>query len=493
MEVDIPNVSKSCPLAIKNYGIVLRPVSPCDSGEGLPYAPIDWPNPGDIWSWKVGKRINSSGYYNDRFLIVPKCLQKLPHRKVSFASKRSVKQYLQMEFPSADLDAFFASFSWEVPSKVRSWRKVKVTPLHPKVPSQVETGGKVEEKEEIPRKRKQKLAASSTIYRRQTRKSSKQVIQFAAKNTSVTIDLCSKSEERGTSVPTTKDLKSNTDFENGQISSHCVAISPACSFTATHPSTVACKMHTMDSPEKSPAEVIPEEFDNYLNSLDDILAQPLSKAPFSPAAVDHSAALKEELAEARKKLSSLLAMDFLVLVSPDNLTELMVLSSKLWKDPSLSAEQLSMLKLIKEIPLTVKDFLETKKTTEQADKFFVDLEANIAKATSLRNEYNESREKAAILQAEVDSSSLAIMEIDDQIALLQHHRAALSSDIEIKKKVMVQLTSTQRMVVDCLPEVVREVQLANSERLEWELKKKHSAAWEVEILAKFAPLKGFSL
>ncbi|KAK6786373.1 hypothetical protein RDI58_014898 [Solanum bulbocastanum] len=72
---------------INEIGLQLYPVSEYDSGEGLPYALMDWPN-----AQKDGK-------------------------KNAFQSKTSVKKYLQSEYPSMDIDQFFASFSWMMPSK----------------------------------------------------------------------------------------------------------------------------------------------------------------------------------------------------------------------------------------------------------------------------------------------------------------------------------------------------------------------------------------
>ncbi|KAF3433492.1 hypothetical protein FNV43_RR24594 [Rhamnella rubrinervis] len=50
---------------VKENGVILRSVSPNKSNVGLPYAPENWPNPGDNWSWKVGKRIAITGHYLD--------------------------------------------------------------------------------------------------------------------------------------------------------------------------------------------------------------------------------------------------------------------------------------------------------------------------------------------------------------------------------------------------------------------------------------------
>lgn len=113
MDIDGPEGSKASP---QENGLNLYPVSANDSGEGLPYAPQDWPNPGDKWGWKVGKRLASSGHFLDRYLYLPGTLHKHGHGK-GFASKLSVEQYVREKFPNADIRALFASFSWRIPSK----------------------------------------------------------------------------------------------------------------------------------------------------------------------------------------------------------------------------------------------------------------------------------------------------------------------------------------------------------------------------------------
>lgn len=97
----------------------LQPVSFDISGEGQPYAPENFPLPGDIWGWKVGKRVAITGHYQDRYLYLPKRLrasEKLTCKKYCFASKRSVGRYIRTKFPNADIDAFFKSFIWKIPS-----------------------------------------------------------------------------------------------------------------------------------------------------------------------------------------------------------------------------------------------------------------------------------------------------------------------------------------------------------------------------------------
>ncbi|XP_057472410.1 uncharacterized protein LOC130760988 isoform X2 [Actinidia eriantha] len=115
MEIDIPGESNGSPVVMENQ-CQLYPVSVSDSGEGLPYAPIDWPNPGDTWSWKVGKRINVNGYFQDRYIYPPIRFQKQGKRRF-LKSKPSVERYVWETFPGVGVDAFFASFSWKIPAK----------------------------------------------------------------------------------------------------------------------------------------------------------------------------------------------------------------------------------------------------------------------------------------------------------------------------------------------------------------------------------------
>ncbi|KAK1312095.1 hypothetical protein QJS10_CPA07g00420 [Acorus calamus] len=86
------------------------PVGPNASGEGLPYTPENFPNPGDKWVWMVGKRKTRSGYWADRYLSLPASLQKTS----AFPSKVMVQKYITENFPTADIDSFFASFSWRI-------------------------------------------------------------------------------------------------------------------------------------------------------------------------------------------------------------------------------------------------------------------------------------------------------------------------------------------------------------------------------------------
>nr|KJB28319.1 hypothetical protein B456_005G043500 [Gossypium raimondii]KJB28323.1 hypothetical protein B456_005G043500 [Gossypium raimondii] len=322
---DFPNGDNGFPPVIKENDFPTPPVPPCTSGEGLPYAPIDWPNPGDVWSWRVGRRVNNAGFYSDRFINVPK--NRIGGLELSFLDDETTRA----------------------------------------------------------------------------------------------------------------------------------------------------------------------EFDNYLNALDDMLTQPLPEEPYSHPVLYNYFAAESEMAEARMKLSSFLDMDFPSLICFKDLDELTSLASKLRKDPTLTAEQLVKLKLIEEIPSFCEVFLENREIMEQADNFFTTLQLNKTKVTSLKQEYSELRQQVTNLQSEVDTNSLTVQEIDNQIAQLKSHRAQLTRLIENKKKDKEELTYNQKLVANSIPKVVHEVQLANARKPEWEIKKENADKREAEILAKFAPLKGFSL
>ena len=64
----------------------LPAIAQFSTGQGLPYAPVDWPSPGDVWTWRVGRRVTATGFHQDRFLILPQRLQQKNVPK-SFASK----------------------------------------------------------------------------------------------------------------------------------------------------------------------------------------------------------------------------------------------------------------------------------------------------------------------------------------------------------------------------------------------------------------------
>lgn len=100
----------------------LRLVANEEFGEGLPYAPENWPEPGDVWGWRTGRRVTMNGNFHDRYLYLPIRLSRPENsagsnrkQRHTFASKTSVERYIRANFPDADVAAFFASFNWRIP------------------------------------------------------------------------------------------------------------------------------------------------------------------------------------------------------------------------------------------------------------------------------------------------------------------------------------------------------------------------------------------
>ncbi|KAL7593478.1 protein OBERON 3 [Lactuca sativa] len=119
MEIDPPHESDGSTTGSKENEMAVVFDS---SGIGLPYAPEDFPLPGDKWGWKVGKRVGVSGHFIDRYLYLPDRLHK-ENKLVGFsgvtcgkgfASKASLERYLMETFPGIDINAFFSSFTWKI-------------------------------------------------------------------------------------------------------------------------------------------------------------------------------------------------------------------------------------------------------------------------------------------------------------------------------------------------------------------------------------------
>ncbi|XP_021897096.1 uncharacterized protein LOC110814074 isoform X4 [Carica papaya] len=444
----------------------LPPVPPGSGGDGLPYAPVDWPNPGDIWSWRVGKRISSSGFFQDRFLILPKGLQKANYPR-QFASKPSLLRYIQTEFPIADIDAFFESFSWKVPALLQPVTK-EVASLPPEGETQ-----EVKVKGEVQNDGKEQTHRSSLRPRREKPKEAPPVEKKTGEKRGST-QKKRKEKPTTTATPSKQKPRRSSRSAVGRTGG-------AVDLNSFNDEATACH---------SPVEIIPEEFDNYLSSLDDLLTQP-SEVPLCLPSANSSPIKEHEIAGARVKLSSLLHMEFSQLVFSNDVSILTNLVTKLRRDPTLSAEQLVMLKLVEEIPTFREVYLENKEVIDQADSFFSALEVNKSKVASLKSEYNELKDKITQIQIDVDKNSSTIQEIDEQIAQLQSRRAELTRLINSKNKEKLDLNYAQKMVAGSIPRVVQEIQGANFKKSEWERKKENALKREAEIHAKFSPLKGF--
>ncbi|KAE8728150.1 Detected protein of unknown function [Hibiscus syriacus] len=450
---DIYNGGSHCAPVIKENNSLPR-VPPGSSGEGLPYAPIHWPNDGDVWSWRVGRKVNSYGFYSDRFLKVPKGLRK-PNIPKVFSSKPSLERFLRSNFPDTDVNEFFASFVWKIPAVVSLPYPSSPTPY---VPEQGMGDDKKQINKKIPhateRKRAPHTSPLSTPSSSDSKRMQKTTEGFAGPKPQA-------HQQLKDSTPLQSEIQDTND---------------------------GLDLSFLDN------EMGRAEFDNYLNSLDEILVQPWFQEPFyQPATMHNFFAAEVEMAEAQRKLSSFLNMDFPSLICFKDVDELASLASKLQKDPTLTAEQLVKLKLIEEIPTFGIVFLENREVMEQADQFFRTLKENKAKVASLKQEYCEINQVVTNLESEVNSTTMAVQNIDDQIAQLDARRAEVMKLIDKKKRDKDELIHNQKLVANSIPKVVHEVQLANARKPEWELKKESGVRREAEILARFAPLKGFSL
>lgn len=130
MEIDLQEGSNCQTPSSNEKHLVAVPVAGGSSGEGLPYAPEDWPHPGDKWRWKVGFRKTASGHWIDRYLYPPAHFPRPSGNKSGLPSRSSLEEYIRKEFPDKDVNSFFASFIWKVPCAGHTPRKGTEEKLH---------------------------------------------------------------------------------------------------------------------------------------------------------------------------------------------------------------------------------------------------------------------------------------------------------------------------------------------------------------------------
>ncbi|KAL3727228.1 hypothetical protein ACJRO7_032033 [Eucalyptus globulus] len=173
---------------MKTNNLDLHLVEPYSSGEGLPYAPIDWPNSSDTWRWLVNCKTFPSSFYLDRFLYLPKRLR-VHDGNDRFGSKSLFKQYISSYL-------FFFSFL--------SLRCANLHPdLSPQVPS-IEIASKRRQEALCNSKRMKTVGStmSQALPRRSTQQCYKIPAQANTKHDESVIDLCdllddSTSDENG--------------------------------------------------------------------------------------------------------------------------------------------------------------------------------------------------------------------------------------------------------------------------------------------------------
>ncbi|XP_030543434.1 uncharacterized protein LOC115750307 [Rhodamnia argentea] len=477
----------------------LYAVEPYCSGEGLPYAPVDWPNPGDTWYWWVGKRTNSSGFYIDRRLYLPKRLR-CQGCNPRFGSKSLLEHYFSLQFPNADVNEFFASFSWMVPSTrhysseehqvcgVSKYFKDPDTSVRDlgQVPlNEIASKQREEASSNSKRRKKGRPALSQAFPRRRTRQCYKIPAQADISNDESVIDLSSLEDDSTSDgsgyskCGTESQIDLEDDVPDQSISSSICA-------------TNASEAEDVQKIEELHAQFCEEDVDDCLKSLEHVLSQHNDEAqvrtPFTYIGSD----MAEDMSTHRRKLSSILALDLSFLLSSKYLEEITYLVEKLGADPILTVDQLLKLKLVEEIPKAGEVFLHTMGIAEQANKFFGDLRAMKEKVSSIKREFSELKKGAGELQSQIDFKSSLVQEIDEQIMQLQSRKAELARHLESKSEAKDQVVTEQKIMANSISAVVREIETASAEIPLWEMKKKTAGKRMAELVARYAPLKGYS-
>ncbi|XP_010449978.1 PREDICTED: uncharacterized protein LOC104732146 isoform X2 [Camelina sativa] len=479
-------------------------IPPASSGQGLPYAPVDFPSPGDVWSWRVGKRVYNTGFHKDRFLILPERLR-VKNAPKFFAGKNTLSRYLETRFPDTDVNSFYASFTWSIPALSQPTNRVDDASLFEETSKEGEKQDEIAEDGEKEgttsrySQRKRKLVKQAQSYepvagKTKATPSKKRVTTTSAatKQNSARQSSSRRStrQQQGDVVDLDEDAK-----KNGKRMKKRRGNSAEEEVEKSVPHIYVSPINGVLAVSHAPVDINPEEFDSYLNSLDNLLQQQPSEAgqeSSSSLPVSESSPVKQhEWAEARMKLSSLLEKDLFSLFMSNEAVEIASLATKLKKDPILSAEEIVRLKLIEEIPTFSDVFQENKSVIQDANRFFSALELNKGKVASLKYEYSDLKEKLGNIQTEVDTNTETIREIDEQITQLQAKRTELTRCNGNKEKEKVDLSFGQKMVANSIPKVVQEVQAANLKKPDWEMKKDNALKREAEILDKFSSLKGF--
>ncbi|KAK6780365.1 hypothetical protein RDI58_022549 [Solanum bulbocastanum] len=106
---------------IYEIGLQLYPVSKYDSGEGLLYAPVDWPNVGIKWGWRAGKIVTSSSTFRDKYLYLPKYFKALKGgKKNAFRNMKERTISLAIELQSLLSDSPTRAITCKAGSKIYS-------------------------------------------------------------------------------------------------------------------------------------------------------------------------------------------------------------------------------------------------------------------------------------------------------------------------------------------------------------------------------------
>ncbi|KAL3727229.1 hypothetical protein ACJRO7_032034 [Eucalyptus globulus] len=410
---------------LKTNNLSLYPVKHNSSGEGLPYAPVDWPNPGDTWYWWVGNRTSRSGFYRDRLLYLPKRLHGQGCNS-RFASKCSLEHYISLQFPNADVNEFFASFSWMVPSMRHYSRK----DFFPQVPMD-EIVSKRREGAPCSSKRIKKAgpANSQAFPRHKTRQSFKIPSHANIRNDESVIDLCSL-EDGSTS--------DGSEYSGSVSESHIDLedVSPDQSISSSCYAPNASEAQDVRKVEEIHAQFCGEDIDECLKSLEHILSQHNDEAQVQTPLTYVGSDMAEEF---------------------NSIEDLPT-------DPILTVDQMLKLKIVQEISKASEVSLHCKGIAEQAHKFFGAIKDHVC---SIKSEVSKLKKGAGELESHIESNSSLVEEIDEQIAQLQSRRAEHARNLELTNKEKNQVVAQQKILANSLSAVVQEIQTASAEIPVW--------------------------
>ncbi|KAK1592481.1 hypothetical protein Q3G72_025646 [Acer saccharum] len=430
MEVDGTNESSETMPKINGNGIHLPEVSPKSSGYGLPYAPINWPNPGDNRRWKVGKRVAIKGHFVDRYLYLPKRLSRDESSTVergAFASKHKVESYIREAFPNADINAFFASFSWKIPVKQLSVNG-NVEGRNSSPPLFKDTG-------EDPRSDSQ---SDNVVCKAGNKKCNSLVLQAEYSSlTAMPCDICCiEPQFCGNCCCILCDKFINLNY-GGYSYIKCEA-QVGEGYMCGHVAHLNCALRC-----------------------------------FMAGTIGGSIGLDAEYCCRRCDAKTDLILHATRLVRTCKSVDCQDDIEKILKVGVCilhGSQKTSAKELLSHIELAIK---KLKHGTSLGDIWKVEdsdvaiptgLEENKAKLTSLRQEYNEMMETATLLQTEIDSSSSSIQGIDDQIAQLKSRQAELTMIVRTRKMAKFNVLFNQKKLAEAITRTEDEILLSEARK-----------------------------
>ncbi|KAL5133698.1 hypothetical protein HKD37_03G006988 [Glycine soja] len=161
------------------------------------------------------------------------------------------------------------------------------------------------------------------------------------------------------------------------------------------------------------------------------------------------------------------------------------------RDINLSVDELAKLKLVEQILLLSDAFMEAKGKFKEAHKLLADLKEKL-KVCRLKNDYVQLKEKVTQTEAIIEGLVLNIQEINDKILSLQEKLMVKSNTLENMQKSKAELTSRLVYTANSIPTLSEKIQVELSERSKWEMEKANNAKHVAEIEEKLMCLRGLT-